>query len=651
MSNWRKFAKEDLILLPQAREMAYSRGLTNVFSEVAKWGQMKLWLTYVNLLNYYLPMPLLSSVAEMAGPDEPEEPRLRRRQVIMVVIGASPGYSIPLINKMYPGIQAWHIYDTQLPKFEALPGIIRQQNNKRQDAMDRKRWLKDPDETFGSVYKYYKSEPEYANVYWHNQFFEDREIDFWSRYNLANLEVDLLLVSDIRRYGFTSTIREGGKTRPLKKDEIEQSVLEDNWLQARAVQRIRPLASSLKFRPPWSDTRGPSVVDLVSEDRTKITLDLENVGSGRIKTSVDWLVYLDGVIMFQAYVGASSTETRLIVTDPTKVVRWRTLKYENQLSYHNRVTRVELRFYNPFIPETLISAQAPIDAPELLNNYDSVAATFSLAYYFNRGGVSKIYQSEMAIGLYRLAVLTFNRITGTAITANVRRLKAQRDRQTIINKGKRPIFEGPKLSSNLGTAVQPAILPAINVFPPARLKTIKAPQFRRAFPELSRSNFIFEVPELDPPTEPVPTVFGIQLPAGILKMVGAEEIPDLPGRPGTGGTVEVEVKEPVEPVPELTPAEIAERRAARRPPYWLTKYERAKVLGIRALQISKNAPPTIEVPPGMINSLDIAQLELEAHRLPLILIRRYPDGSEEEWPVSELALTPAEVAETLLVGF
>lgn len=608
MSGWQKFAKEDLILLPHGKEMAYSRSLPNVLSEVAKWGQMKLWLTYVNLLNYYIPPPETTD-----------------RKIVMLVIGASPGFSIPLINKMYPGIEAWHIYDKQMPKFEALPGgETRKQHDKPQDAIDRKRWLEDMDRSLGKTYQYQASGPEFANIKWHDQFFEDPEIDLWQRYREAHTDTDIVFVSDIRRYGPGSG---------LSRDQIEMHALEDHWLQARAVKRIRPIVASLKFRPPWSDTRGSSdTIDLVSEDPEEIRNRLHDVGSGKETKQIDWLVYLDGAVMFQQYIGPTSSETRLIVTDPDSVVRWSILKYENQLSYHNRVTRTEVQFYNPFIPGTLGASQEPIDPPELLNNYDSVATVFSLGYYLNRTGIPKMYQPEMAIGLYRLAVLTFNNICGTITDTNTRRIALRKLREDTMNRARPAVLEGPKLPTNLGMVNQPADIPAIAVFPPDKLPSIRFPQFMKVFPDLAENKFIF------PETEAGPvSVFGVNIPQGILEMVGAEQIPDLPGRPGAA--IKVEVKE----TSILKTVDIL----SLRPPHYLTKFERAKVLGIRALQISKNSPPTIEVPAGVTKPLDVANLELKAKRLPLTIVRTYPDGVVEEWPVSQLALEPAEIAAVL----
>ncbi len=61
------------------------------------------------------------------------------------------------------------------------------------------------------------------------------------------------------------------------------------------------------------------------------------------------------------------------------------------------------------------------------------------------------------------------------------------------------------------------------------------------------------------------------------------------------------------------------------PPY-LTKYEKAAVIAARALQIEVGAPVLIRLPPGLIDPVKIARLELEKKALPLI-IRRTIRGS------------------------
>ena len=58
---------------------------------------------------------------------------------------------------------------------------------------------------------------------------------------------------------------------------------------------------------------------------------------------------------------------------------------------------------------------------------------------------------------------------------------------------------------------------------------------------------------------------------------------------------------------------------------FMTKYERARLLGTRALQISMNAPVMIDLE-GMTDPLQIAEKELKEKKIPLIVRRYMPDG-------------------------
>lgn len=70
---------------------------------------------------------------------------------------------------------------------------------------------------------------------------------------------------------------------------------------------------------------------------------------------------------------------------------------------------------------------------------------------------------------------------------------------------------------------------------------------------------------------------------------------------------------------------------------YMTKYERARVLGTRALQISMNAPVLVDLE-GETDPLQIAMKELTQKKLPLVIRRYLPDGSYEDWGCDELIL-------------
>lgn len=70
---------------------------------------------------------------------------------------------------------------------------------------------------------------------------------------------------------------------------------------------------------------------------------------------------------------------------------------------------------------------------------------------------------------------------------------------------------------------------------------------------------------------------------------------------------------------------------------YMTKYERARILGTRALQISMCAPIMVELE-GETDPLQIAMKELKQRKIPLIIRRYLPDRSYEDWSIDELII-------------
>ncbi|HID90504.1 TPA: DNA-directed RNA polymerase subunit K [Candidatus Bathyarchaeota archaeon] len=71
------------------------------------------------------------------------------------------------------------------------------------------------------------------------------------------------------------------------------------------------------------------------------------------------------------------------------------------------------------------------------------------------------------------------------------------------------------------------------------------------------------------------------------------------------------------------------------PPH-LTRFERTRIVGARALQLTMGAPVFIEVPEHTTNPIDIALTELETGTLPMTIRRTLPDGSYQDIPLSRL---------------
>lgn len=54
----------------------------------------------------------------------------------------------------------------------------------------------------------------------------------------------------------------------------------------------------------------------------------------------------------------------------------------------------------------------------------------------------------------------------------------------------------------------------------------------------------------------------------------------------------------------------------------LDRFEVARIIGARALQLSFGAPPLVEVGKGMVDALELARIEFENDIVPLRVIRQ-----------------------------
>ena len=67
----------------------------------------------------------------------------------------------------------------------------------------------------------------------------------------------------------------------------------------------------------------------------------------------------------------------------------------------------------------------------------------------------------------------------------------------------------------------------------------------------------------------------------------------------------------------------------------LTRFEKARIMGARALQLSLGAPTFIEIPENATTSLDIAMEELEQRLIPISIRRVLPNGDFQNIPLFE----------------
>ena len=71
-------------------------------------------------------------------------------------------------------------------------------------------------------------------------------------------------------------------------------------------------------------------------------------------------------------------------------------------------------------------------------------------------------------------------------------------------------------------------------------------------------------------------------------------------------------------------------------PKKLTRFERARVVGARALQISMGAPVLLDLSPAAKSPIDIAETELQEGVLPISIRRALPDGTSMNIPLKTL---------------
>jgi DNA-directed RNA polymerase I, II, and III subunit RPABC2 len=89
----------------------------------------------------------------------------------------------------------------------------------------------------------------------------------------------------------------------------------------------------------------------------------------------------------------------------------------------------------------------------------------------------------------------------------------------------------------------------------------------------------------------------------------------------------------VDPVHEIIEIPLAGKGKITIGPPTLTRFEKARILGARALQLSQGAPPFIQIPATARTSLDIALNELDDRAIPILIRRRLPNGDYQSIPI------------------
>lgn len=67
----------------------------------------------------------------------------------------------------------------------------------------------------------------------------------------------------------------------------------------------------------------------------------------------------------------------------------------------------------------------------------------------------------------------------------------------------------------------------------------------------------------------------------------------------------------------------------------LTRYERAKIIGIRLEQLARSAVSTVDTT-GLDDIREICMKEFEEKKIPFLIERTLPNGKKEYWKLSDM---------------
>ena len=71
---------------------------------------------------------------------------------------------------------------------------------------------------------------------------------------------------------------------------------------------------------------------------------------------------------------------------------------------------------------------------------------------------------------------------------------------------------------------------------------------------------------------------------------------------------------------------------------FMTRFEKAKIIGVRSAMLANCAPALISVPKGVTSTYKIAEMEYLEKKIPLIIKRKLPNNTFEYWKMDDLVL-------------
>lgn len=197
-----------------------------------------------------------------------------------------------------------------------------------------------------------------------------------NRINIINdyfTEDDALKYQGRKDVFFISDVRSGGlkETTWDPKTFDRKYIIPDMLMQAQWVKTVKPIKASLKFRLPYYFPD-----DNMSRDFS----------------------YFPGTIVKELWIGARSTETRLVPSS-YEFVTWDIQWYEQAMFYHNVIFRSDTIFFNPLKGK---KSRVEIDAPEHLNSFDDTAHIFILMRYLEK--ITGSWDEKIVLALSRMII-------------------------------------------------------------------------------------------------------------------------------------------------------------------------------------------------------------------------------------------------------
>ena len=182
------------------------------------------------------------------------------------------------------------------------------------------------------------------------ELYDDRKFDISAT---SNIRIHSALFTDDTAKSYYNDRDRIMFMSDIRNSNREEDVLEDMRVQRRWVEIMQPKVAVLKMRVPFP--------------RKNVSDEFE---------------YLAGDVLLQPFLKKGSAETRLVVTDPNSIAVYSKLQYEEQMFYHNMVTRNIVLYTDPSANlDGIVDDDGNLD-----NHYDSIYLLYVLKQYAQFAG-------------------------------------------------------------------------------------------------------------------------------------------------------------------------------------------------------------------------------------------------------------------------